>query len=519
MKKKIWQRMGTAVLSVGMAISLVACGEQNPPSGKETPEKTGETVTLTAPLPSAVSNDVPPLIEEHAAELTDFGLRLAWHSGANGNNTLLSPVSVATALGITANGAAGKTLSEMETVLGMDRNTLNTVLCAYWRDLPECDQAVLRPANSIWFTNQERFSVEQQFLKTCMAYYDAELFQAPMQDQTCRDINRWVKEKTEGMIPEILDQIPKDAVMYLINALSFEGEWMEPYEKQQVQEGVFLTNTGMPVKTDFLYSEEGSYLENEAATGVMKLYQGGKYAFVGLLPKGDFTLMGLLDALDGESLQEMLRNPSDESVRTMLPKFETTYAADMREILTDMGMPQAFDSHRADFSKLGTSVDGNIYINRVLHQTVLSLGEQGTRAGAATVVEIKDEAMPLETEKPKEVFLDRPFLYLLIDTDTCVPFFLGTMNDPTGAVPVSVTGGAPMAVQIDGILYENTGKHGYMGGRCGTMDGRINSTVKAGEVPKKENQSNFGTGWEYQRIDDGIEMQFGRHWIVFEKAS
>lgn len=511
MKQNWRQRLGAAALAVGLAVSLTACQQPEVSDGK--------TVHLTDSLSQTTRIDVAPLDAEAAAKLTDFGLRLAWHSMASGENALISPMSVATALAMTANGAEGKTLGEMEAVLGLDKHTLNGVLHAYWSELPESEQAVLRSANSIWFTDHAHFTVAQDFLQTCEEYYHADLFQAPMNNKTCRDINRWVQEKTEGMIPEILDQIQEDAVMYLVNALAFEGMWEEPYEKWQVQEGVFLTDTGMPVKTDFLRSQELYYLENEVATGVMKPYQGGAYAFVGLLPKGDLTLLGLLDALDGESLQALLRTPQETTVQTILPKFETKYNVELKEVLVDMGMPQAFDEQQAEFAGLGASTDGNIYINQILHQSFLSLGEQGTRAGAATVVEIKSGCSMMEPEEPKEVLLDQPFLYLLIDTKSCVPFLIGTMQDPTGKAPEPLVGGAPMSVQIDGVLYESTGKHGSTAPRCGTLDGEITSSVQPWEVPHKDHQSNFGTDWGYQRHGDTIEVAFGRHWIVFERAA
>ncbi len=509
MKKKFLQRTGAAVLAAGLSLSLLGCGAVQP----------GENATmdLTAELTPGEHQETSPLTEEQAVVLTDFGLRLAWHSMTNWGNKLVSPMSAATALGMTANGAAGSTLTEMETVLGMEKDALNDALYAYWRDLPETEKAELRPANSIWLTNHEQFTVEQDFLQSCVDDYGADVFQTPMDGTTCKALNQWVKDKTDGMIPKLLDEVPPSTVAYLVNALAFAGGWEEPYETHQVENGVFLTDTGMPVRTQLLHSEEGIYLENDQVTGVMKPYAGGKYAFVGLLPKKDESLMALLDELDGESLQGLLRNPEYTTVRTIIPKFKTAYEVDLRDALVDMGMQQAFDVQQADFSQLGTSDSGNLWVNRVLHKTFLELAECGTRAGAATVVEVADGGMLLE--EYKEVFLDQPFVYLLIDTETCVPFFIGTMQDPTESLPEPICGGAPMMVKVDGKRYASTGKHSDMDGRCGTMDGEITSTVAVGEEPTQDNQSNFGTGWGYQVSGTTtVEMNFGRHWIVFEQV-
>ena len=113
-----------------------------------------------------------------------------------------------------------------------------------------------------------------------------------------------------------------------------------------------------------------------------------------------------------------------------IPKFETEYKVEMSQILIEMGMPYAFDSNLADFSKLGETTDGrNIYINRVIHQTYISVDGKGTKAGAATVVEMTRVTAAEPIVQPKIIHLDRPFVYMLIDCETNLPFFIGTMMD------------------------------------------------------------------------------------------
>lgn len=164
------------------------------------------------------------------ADVTDFAIRLFKASEASGKNTLISPLSVLCALAMTANGAEGETLEQMEAVLGMTTEELNLYLYSYMKNLPQGDKYKLCLANSIWFTEDERFTVNQGFLQTNADYYGADIYKAPFDNQTCKDINNWVKEKTDEMIPEILDEISVDAVMYLVNALAFEAEWQEVYE-------------------------------------------------------------------------------------------------------------------------------------------------------------------------------------------------------------------------------------------------------------------------------------------------
>ena len=362
------------------------------------------------------------------ADVTDFAIRLFKASEESGKNTLISPLSVLCALAMTANGAEEETLAQMEEVLGMTTEELNLYLYSYMKNLPQGDKYKLSLANSIWFTEDERFTVNQDFLQTNADYYGADIYKAPFDKQTLKDINNWVKQNTDEMIPEILDQIPSEAIMYLVNALAFEAEWSEIYEKHQVKDGEFTKEDGTKQDVKFMYGSEGTYFEDEKATGFMKRYVGGKYAFVALLPDEGVTVSEYIASLDGESLNALLANPQYATVHTSIPKFETEYKVEMSEILKSMGMTEAFDMYNADFEGLGTSTGGNIYISRVLHKTFISVGEKGTKAGAATIVEMKDGAAAEPTE-PKEVYLDRPFVYMLVDCENNIPFFIGTMMD------------------------------------------------------------------------------------------
>ena len=360
------------------------------------------------------------------ADVTDFAIRLFKASEESGKNTLISPLSVLCALAMTANGAEEETLQQMEEVFGMTNEDLNLYLYSYMKNLPQGDKYKLSLANSIWFTEDERFTVNQDFLQANADYYGADIYKAPFNEQTKKDINNWVKQNTDEMIPEILDRVPVDAIMYLVNALAFEAEWSAIYKKDQVREGVFTKEDNTKQNVDFMYGSEGTYLEDENAAGFMKYYKGGKYALVTMLPDEGVSISDYIASLTGESVNALLTNPQHTTVYTAIPKFETEYSVEMSEILKDMGMPKAFDPNNAEFEGLGTSSAGNIFISRVLHKTFISVGEKGTKAGAATVVEMADGAAA-EPQEPKEIYLNRPFVYMLIDCENNIPFFIGTM--------------------------------------------------------------------------------------------
>ncbi|WP_294096745.1 serpin family protein [Proteiniclasticum sp.] len=338
-------------------------------------------------------------------------------------NTLISPLSVLTSLGMTANGAKSDTLSQMEEVFGMDRQSLNQLLYFYTSKLPQKDKLKVHMANSIWFRDGDRFQIRPEFLQTTINYCDAGIYRSPFDDSTVKDINSWVRERTDGQIPEILNEISSDTVMYLINALSFDAEWETIYKENEVRQESFHADDGTLQNADMMYSQEQLYLEDGDAKGFIKKYADGNYAFAAILPPEDLHLSAYLSDLTPDKLREILENPIETSVQTMMPKFTTEYSVEMSDILKSMGMEHAFDEDLADLSGLG-SAGGNLYINRVLHKAKIEVHERGTKAGAATAVEINEKSAAIDP--PKTVFLDRPFFYIVFDTESYLPLFLGT---------------------------------------------------------------------------------------------
>ena len=394
-------------------------------------------LVITACLPKVQSEDLMKDISANETDgpcpgvvagpdVSDFAIRLLQASNTDGENVLISPMSILCALGMTGNGAKAETLEQMEEVLGIPITMLNNYIYGYRQVLPQSEHCKLNLANSIWFTDDERFIVNPVFLQYNADYYGADIYRTPFDTSTVKDINNWVKNETGGMIPQILDKIPQEAVMYLVNALAFEAEWADVYEKDQVRDGIFTLEDGTTQDVEYMYSEESNYLEDEKATGFLKYYKECNYAFVALLPKEGVSVSEYIASLDGEHVNQLITGRANLTVNTAIPKFESEYSTEMSEVLSDMGMDIAFNKEAADFSGLGTSTDGNIFINRVLHKTFISVAEQGTKAGAATVVEMTDECS-FEVTDTKTVYLDRPFAYMLIDCETNIPFFIGTM--------------------------------------------------------------------------------------------
>ncbi len=432
--KKFFKKALSLVMISAVLLSLMGCAVSPAPidPGKD-PSQGGSNISASLKAVNLMAgftsrNTAEPVVpaDESAVKAADFAVRLFKACAEEGGNTLVSPLSVLAALSMTANGAKGETLREMENVLGMSVDELNEFYYNYAAQLVNSDKYKLDLANSIWFTADDRFTVNNDFLQKNADYFGADAYKAPFDDDTLKDINDWVKQKTDGMIPEILDKIPQSAVMYLINALAFDAEWDSIYKKSEVRNGDFTLEDGTRRAASYLCGDEYTYLNAGNAEGFLKYYSGNKYAFAALLPNEGVSVNELVASLSGEKLMSILNGAKNEAVETMIPKFETGYSVELSDVLKEMGMPRAFEGSTAELTGLGTSAVGNIFISRVLHKTFISVDERGTRAGAVTVVEAVDECAAIDSHV---VLLDRPFVYMLIDCETNLPFFIGTMMD------------------------------------------------------------------------------------------
>ena len=418
------KRIPALGLCLALALFLAGCGSR----------ACGNKV-LAEDFMADMRADVQPVSVEandgevEALAVTEFSVRLFQESREEGENTLVSPLSVLCALAMTANGARGETMAQMETLFGMPISELNEYLYVYTQALPEGKTYQLNLANSLWIRDDGRIQVEEDFLRTNATWYDAGVYQAPFDNSTVKDINAWVSENTDGMIDHVLDRVPEETVLYLINALCFEAQWKNIYYEHQVRDGVFTTEEGDARDVELMYSNEYQYLEDDKAAGFMKFYDDEAYAFVALLPKEGVRLRDYIASLTGENLRTMLSNVQDTKVETAIPKFQSEYTVEMKEILQTLGMTDAFDPEQADLSGIGETSTGLLYINQVLHKTYIAMDEQGTKAGAATVVATGEGAAP--PTEVKTVYLDRPFLYLIVDREAGLPVFMGTVMDIT----------------------------------------------------------------------------------------
>ncbi|UCH14618.1 MAG: serpin family protein [Bacteroidales bacterium] len=347
----------------------------------------------------------------------------------DGSNVILSPLSAAFALAMTYNGADGTTKTAMEESLkkeGFTTEEINEIYKNLMNGLMSVDNNVtLNIANSIWY--RDNFYVEQEFINTNQNYYDAEVRALDFGNTSAKDIiNSWVEEKTNDKIKDIIQQISPNTVMFLINAIYFNGIWTYEFDKESTTDGDFYLADGSIIQVPTMYLEEElMYSENELFSSVELFYGAGNYSMIILLPDHGKSTDDIVDQLTSEDWESWNNSYTEEEVVVGLPKFKFEFEDSLNNPLIDMGMGVAFNPDEADFSKINPGQD--IFISMVKQKAYIDVNEKGTEAAAATVVEMELTAMP---GGKKYFTVNRPFMFVIKEKDTNAIIFIGRVMQP-----------------------------------------------------------------------------------------
>lgn len=340
-------------------------------------------------------------------------------------NIMISPLSLIEASNMMMSGAGGETLEELESYLG-DNNHLNKTLKEY-RGYP---QEELKSANSLWVENM----IKKDFIELTKKN-GAEVYRGVKH----KKINKWVDDKTDGMIKEIADKNIDGMPAVLINALSFEALWNNPYEGEYFKD-YFIDIWGKKNKVDFMsfMNEDEVYLENEKAKGFIKYYKTdsqydvskfpneGRFKFMAILPNG-FKFNEYVKTLDYEEIESLLNSHTkyeEDDLYIQMPKFTSEYSSSLKELFKQNGVTKAFDAKEADFKKMS---DEALLIDDIIQKTFIEVDKSGTKAAAVTIIKMDMARAPVE-KKLHEIKLNRPFIYLILDHYNN-PVFIGIQTN------------------------------------------------------------------------------------------
>jgi serine protease inhibitor len=351
-------------------------------------------------------------------------------------NLLISPLSISIALSMTYNGAAGTTKSTMAKVLGYGSSTEEQINLQNQTMMDSLRKpggtTVLEIANALF--GRKDMTFKQPFLNLSKKYYDAGIESLDFRDpETVTKINNWVSEKTHAKIPTILESIPADAILYLINAIYFKGLWEHQFDKAQTQPGDFHTAGGIikSVPMMNMFRKDFRYAETPAFQAVNLPYNDKRLSLFVFLPAKDQSLAAFENEFTEENWKNWMSKFSKHEGSVQMPRFKVADSLKLKETLENAGMKIAFDQNAADFSNMADVAPQRIFISQVLHKTFMEVNEEGTEAAAVTAVEMGVTSARMDEPTPFNFVADRPYVVVLHDKQTNKILFIGHIVDPS----------------------------------------------------------------------------------------
>jgi serpin B len=402
--------------------------------------------TACLPKEEPLSGPVEPnlrtlsLSEEKLSEAnTHFAINLFQQLGASPEtkNIFFSPYSIHQALAMTMNGNEGEVLQEFIQILqmeGMSLEEANQAVSDLTTFLLEVDPKVkLNIANGIWY--KEGYQVKPPFKAASKKYFQAEVASLDMSNpNSVNIINNWIADQTNNLIREMLDFIPANAVMYLVNAIYFKGDWTYDFPKANTKKEKFILRDGREIMVDMMNLGEPAAFKvfgnpSPAYSYLEIPYSSGQYT-MGILinQSGDLSQLAPLVTID--NLNQWRDDAREANLILKMPKFKMEYRIDnLAADLEAMGLIKPFGFHPENFTALFSNKTEALKISRVIHQAFIEVDERGTEAAAATIVEIIERVNTVPSG-PIIFTLDRPFIFFIQEKHSGAVLFMGKMENP-----------------------------------------------------------------------------------------
>jgi serine protease inhibitor len=416
-------------LTLLLTFSLAACDLQSNMTDPEVNQEVFER------------RELPRSLSESEAQIVDgtgyFGFNLMHEliAGTPDGNHFISPLSIIMAYGMAMNGAEDETYSQMQDVFGLTdltREETNQAALDLIELLTTFDEEVqFNIANSIWI--KDTFDVDSDFIDNNQHYFKALVEKSDFSDPVTVDlINQWVSENTNGLIDEITEApIDPLTVMFLINAIYFNGEWTFQFDPDHTEIKPFHPSEGTPIDVEMMRldgAENLQYTSGDDYQAINLFYGDAGFTMTLVLPDEDTNLDSWLQNISWEDWKTITGSFSYTPINLDMPKFELEYEIDgFKEILQAMGITDAFDPANSDFSRINSMYD-DLYISDTKHKSFIRVDEEGTEAAAVTSIEMG------VTSAPQTINLrfDRPYFYVIREVESNTILFMGTMANPSG---------------------------------------------------------------------------------------
>lgn len=384
---------------------------------------------------TAVTPDNPPNLrtlsaaERQASKSSnDFAFNLFRNLPTDpADNSFISPLSVSMALGMLLNGADGEVRQSILNTIDFKDFTAEEVNAGF-HDLTDLllsmDKKVnFGLANSVWY--RQGLTVNSSFASVIENYYDGKIMGLDFDNPASKDIiNRWVESKTNNRIKDLIKEIHRDQVMFLVNAIYFKGDWTHQFDKSKTKKAPFTTLSGAITQVDMMFSK-GVSMKYKSTSDFQLLdipYGNGQFRFTILMPNEYGGITSLVETLNAETFNTLIDESASISVELELPKFKMTWRDDLKESLAQMGMLMT------GYPLLFEGPVPSAKVGQVIHQSFLEVNETGSEAAAATAIAI--ELTNVGPSIPMKITIDKPFLFMIREKHSGAILFLGQLTNP-----------------------------------------------------------------------------------------
>lgn len=338
------------------------------------------------------------------------------------SNYLISPYSIKTVLSIIKDGADNSSLKELNDVMGNFRRA-NII-----------SKNVVADANLLLINKEYKDEINKNYVNKIEKNYDAEIKYSNI---TPNNINKWVDNKTNHMIPTLVDSVNPETIMAIINAISMKASWDSEFDCKNTHISEFNTIDGSIINTIMMVSNDAQYIENDTAKGIIKKYKTYKnddhkkvnLEFVAIMPNDGID--SYIENFNNEEFRNLLSTKDkykNEDVSLKLPRFKYNYNFNnLMNVLINMGIKSIFNEKTADLSKMTESNSKDLYIGSIKQKSYIEVNEKGTKASAATIATVDENAANV----PIDIEFDKPFIYIIKQSNSDDILFFGVVYTPT----------------------------------------------------------------------------------------
>ena len=396
-----------------------------------------------------LSTATPSMAKDSADSNNAFGFKMlsTLKKDSKAENLFISPLSISQVVKMAINGADGKTLQQMVSVLQLDSTdpgsinkqdqqmlslitTQNASFLKMYKENGGGDPTFkLKVANSLWGNKNITFAPD--FIKTCEGNYKAAVKSVDFgKADTVSEINSWTSKQTEGKIPTIIQKLRESDLLVLINATYFKAPWEDKFEKSETKQLPFHTVGGASPKVPMMHRHARlGYLENDNYQAVRLPYADRSNAMYVILPKESKSVDAVLNSFTDQSFKNLSETFDQKLGDLYLPKFKFDYSKKLEASLKSMGMIDAFSAKDANFAKMIKN-GPKPFVGSVIHKSYVDVNEEGTEAAAVTAMLMVGSGAP-RPDKPFMMRADRPFIFVIANETTRAIIFIGVVGDPT----------------------------------------------------------------------------------------